>query len=250
MEKIKTIVVDDEPLARKRLQNLLKEDDEIELLKLCRNGKEAIETILKYSPDLVFLDIQMPEIDGFEVIRRLNMQRMPIIIFVTAYDEYALDAFEVHALDYLLKPFDKKRFYKALNRAKDYLKNSTNKFDSKLESLVQELNPTPSYLNRLMVKTSGRVFFVGADEIEWIEASGNYVQLHTGDKSYLIRETMSNMGKKLNPDKFYRIHRSTIVNIECVKELQSWFHGDYMVIMKNGEKLTMSRNYKDLLQKY
>jgi len=250
MEKIKTIVVDDEPLARKRLQNLLKEDDEIELLKLCRNGKEAIETILKYSPDLVFLDIQMPEIDGFEVIRRLNMQRIPIIIFVTAYDEYALDAFEVHALDYLLKPFDKKRFYKALNRAKDYLKNSTNKFDSKLESLVQELNPTPSYLNRLMVKTSGRVFFVGADEIEWIEASGNYVQLHTGDKSYLIRETMSNMGKKLNPDKFYRIHRSTIVNIECVKELQSWFHGDYMVIMKNGEKLTMSRNYKDLLQKY
>ncbi len=249
--KIRAIVVDDEPLACKRLVKLLNEEEDVEVVEVCANGKEAIDEINEQDPDLVFLDIQMPEINGFEVLQHIESDRVPAIIFVTAYDEYALKAFEVHALDYLMKPFNKARFRDSLQRAKNSIKSNGNtEVGEKIENLLEYLNPEQESLSRILIKTSSRYFFLKADEIDWIESAGNYVRIHSGKNNYLIRETMINMEKKLDDDKFFRIHRSTIINVEKVKELEQWFHGDYQVIMYNDEKLTMSRNYKDLLERF
>jgi len=249
--KIRTLVVDDEPLACKRLVKLLNEEEDVEVVEVCANGKEAIDEINEKDPDLVFLDIQMPEINGFEVLQHIESDRVPAIIFVTAYDEYALKAFEVHALDYLMKPFNKARFQDSLQRAKNTIKsNGKSVVGEKVENLLEYINPQHDSLSRILIKTSSRYFFLKADEIDWIESAGNYVRIHSGKNNYLIRETMINMEKKLDADKFFRIHRSTIINVEKVKELEQWFHGDYQVIMYNDEKLTMSRNYKDLLERF
>lgn len=250
-KRIRTVVVDDEPLACKRLEKLLKEDEEIELISLCANGEEAIKQINEEQPDLVFLDIQMPEINGFDVLQNIDQEKIPLIIFVTAYDEYALKAFEVHALDYLMKPFKKERFFESLNRAKKALKkNNRAVINNKIENLLEFLKPARGSLSRILVKSSGRYFFLKTTDIDWIESAGNYVRIHSGGNNYLIRETMINMEKKLDSDTFFRIHRSTIINVNKVKELEQWFHGDYQVIMYNEEKLTMSRNYKELLDKF
>lgn len=250
-KKIKTVVVDDEPLACKRLEKLIKEDEEIELISTCANGEEAIRQINEEQPDLVFLDIQMPEINGFDVLQNIEQGKVPLIIFVTAYDEYALKAFEVHALDYLMKPFKKERFFESLNRAKKALKkNNRAVINNKIENLLEFLEPARGSLSRILVKSSGRYFFLKTTDIDWIESAGNYVRIHSGGNNYLIRETMINMEKKLDSDTFFRIHRSTIINVNKVKELEQWFHGDYQVIMYNEEKLTMSRNYKELLEKF
>lgn len=249
--RIKTVVVDDEPLACKRIVKLLEPDEEIELTAVCSNGEEAIQEINNNRPDLVFLDIQMPEIDGFNVLQNIKTDNPPAIIFVTAYDEYALKAFEVHALDYLLKPFKETRFRRALNRAKESIRQEDGSaIHKKVQSLLDSFDSSNKHLSRLMVKSSGRFFFLNVGEIDWIESAGNYVRIHTGGKNYLIRDTMLNMENKLDSDTFFRIHRSAIVNIAKVKELEQWFHGDYMVIMNNGKKLTMSRNYKELLQRF
>ncbi len=252
MERINTFIVDDEPLARKRIKKLLENDPEVKIGKICQNGEEAIRCINQDEPELVFLDIQMPEIDGFEVLQQLEVSPLPVVIFVTAYDEFALKAFEVHALDYLLKPFNKQRFDKALGRAKMHLRtNGESKVQQKIDGLIDALDSkTASPLKRVMVKQNGRVFFIDTHDIDYIVAAGNYMELHVGDKQYLVRETMTNMEKRLDSEQFSRIHRSTIVNIDRVKELQTWFHGDYQVELKSGEKLTMSRNYKDLLERY
>ena len=251
MDQIRTCIVDDEPLARKRLKNLLQDDREVDVVSICTNGKEAIKSIENVQPDLVFLDIQMPEIDGFDVLNNLDMEELPFIIFVTAYDEFAVKAFEVHAVDYLLKPFDKGRFRIALERGKKSIRSSkSDEIRENLAGLIESIDKPASYVSRLMIKQSGRVFFINVDEIVWIEAAGNYVEIHTGEKKHLIRETMTNMVKKLDPELFSRIHRSTIVNIDKVEELQSWFHGDYQVLLETGKKLTMSRNYRDLLERY
>lgn len=250
-DKIRTVVVDDEPLACKRLEKLLKEDKDIELVKLCANGKEAIREINEEQPNLVFLDIQMPEINGFDVLQNIDTDNPPLIIFVTAYDEYALKAFEVNALDYLMKPFKKERFFESLNRAKIILKKSSRTdINTRIENLLEYLEPSGEGLSRILVKSSGRYFFLKACDIDWIESAGNYVRIHSGGNNYLIRETMINMEKKLDSNTFFRIHRSTIINVEKVKELEQWFHGDYQVVMYNEEKLTMSRNYKKLLDKF
>lgn len=249
--KVRTIVVDDEPLACKRLAKLLKEDDEIEVVEICANGQEAIEQINEQSPDLIFLDIQMPEINGFEVLQNIEPEKVPIVIFVTAYDEYALQAFEVHALDYLMKPFNKERFRDSLKRAKTTILNdNTEMIGEKIENLLNYLEPEEESLKRILIKTSNRYFFLKTVDIDWIESAGNYVRIHSGNSNYLIRETMINMEKKLDSEQFFRIHRSTIINVDKVKELEQWFHGDYQVIMYNDEKLTMSRNYKELLEKF
>lgn len=250
-KKLRTVVVDDEPLACKRLEKLLKEDEDIDLLKLCANGEEAIEVINNKEPDLVFLDIQMPEINGFEVLQQIDENKVPLIIFVTAYDEYALKAFDVHALDYLMKPFKKERFFESLDRAKKaFQQDDRLKIHKKIENLLTYLDDSGGPLTRILVKSSGRYFFLKATDIDWIESAGNYVRIHSGGNNYLIRETMINMEKKLNSDTFFRIHRSTIINVEKVKELEQWFHGDYQVIMYNDQKLTMSRNYKQILEKF
>lgn len=246
--RIRTLIVDDEQLARERLQNLLTNDPDIQVIGECATGKQAIDSIRNESPDLVFLDVQMPEGNGFEVLESVDFHKMPIVVFVTAYDQYAIQAFDVHALDYILKPFDQSRFERTLVRAKSevVLRNSTN-VDQKLLSLLEHIESNKRHMDRILVKSSGRVFFLRFDEIDWIESAGNYVKLHVGNESHLLRETMTEMERKLETGKFVRIHRTTIVNIDRIKELQPWFNGDHIVLLLNGAKLTASRGYKKKL---
>jgi two-component system, LytTR family, response regulator len=248
MEKIRTIIVDDEPLARERIADLLIGDTEIEIVGECGDGLAAVAAIENYHPDLIFLDVQMPELDGFGVLDAI--EEKPVIIFVTAYDLYALRAFEVHALDYLLKPFDRERFDKALQRAKHQIaRERAGEVNQELVALLADLKTRPKPLDRLVIKAGGRVFFLRVDEIDWIEAAANYVKLHAGREAHLLRETINGLAAKLDPDKFFRIHRSIIINLERVRELQPWFHGDYVVIMQDGTQLTSSRNYREQLRK-
>ena len=244
--KIKTLIVDDEPLARDRVRRFLRDEGDIQVIGESGNGIEAIETINREQPDLVFLDIQMPEKNGFDVIKSLNRRKLPTIIFVTAYDQYALRAFDVHALDYLLKPFNRERIHRAVARAREHIENQRlGNLDERLNSLIADLRSERRYLDRLVVKSVGRVFFLKTDEIDWIEAAGNYVKLHVGRDSHMIRETMNGIEAKLDPDKFLRIHRSTVVNIDRIKELQPMFSGDYAVILRDGTELALSRNYRE-----
>lgn len=245
---IRTLIVDDEPLARERLRTLLADEADIEIVGECGDGRRAVAAIRKHRPDLVFLDVQMPELDGFGVLRAVGAQNLPTVVFVTAYDKYALKAFEVHALDYLLKPFDRDRFDRALDRARRELRRGTGELNERVLHLLEEAGAKPRFLERLVVKTAGRVYFLRAEEIDWFEAAGNYVKLHAGKDEHLIRETMANLEDQLNPKKFVRIHRSTIVQIERIKELQPWFHGDYVVLLRDGTKLTLSRSYRDRLE--
>ncbi|MEJ7708689.1 MAG: LytTR family DNA-binding domain-containing protein [Pyrinomonadaceae bacterium] len=213
-----------------------------------KKGTPAIAVIGETKPDLVFLDIQMPELDGFGVLQALDERDMPAIVFVTAYDQYALRAFDVHAVDYLLKPFDRERFSKALKRAKQQIQQRRDgEIDQRLMSLLAHVKIEHEYLERIVIKSVGRVFFLKTDEIDWIEAEGNYVRLHVGGECHLLRETMNRLEIKLNPEKYIRIHRSTIVNVERIKELQPLFSGDYVVILRGGKQLTLSRSYRDKL---
>jgi two-component system LytT family response regulator len=249
--KTRILIADDEPLARERLRKLLSAEPQIDLIGECSNGREAVEAIRKESPDLVFLDVQMPELDGFGVLQELEKSERPAVIFVTAHDKFALRAFEVHALDYLLKPFDRERFQTALHRALEHLqKHTTRELNDRLSALLADVRQEPKYTERLAIKSSGKVVFLKASEIDWVEAADNYVNLHAGAESYLHRETMSALEEILDPARFLRISRSTIVNIDCVKELQPLFHGEYSVILKNGARLTLSRGYRDKIQQF
>ena len=246
--KIRTLIVDDKPLARARLAQLLGAEAEISLVGECANGLEAVDAIVKESPDLVFLDVQMPELDGFGVLAELGDARMPAVIFVTAYDQFALKAFEVHAVDYLLKPFDRERFQTALRRALDKIKQEQQgELSQRLSSLLADLRPESKSPDRLVVKSNGRVMFLKTEDLDWVEAADNYVSLHVGSETHLLRETMAAMEGRLPAEKFFRISRSTIVNVERIKELQPLFHGEYVVILRNGTKLTLSRTYRDRL---
>lgn len=246
LKSIRTLIVDDEPLGRTVIREMLRGDAEIELIGECANGTEAIEMIQREQPDLIFLDVQMPMMDGFEVLKAIAATHLPMVIFVTAYDQYAVKAFDVYAIDYLLKPFDRERFNKALQRAKSTLRQAqTNEVNERILSLLEEQQLKPSYLERLVIKTNGRVLFLRTDEIDWIEAEGNYVSLHVKKESYLLRETISGLEAQLDPKKFSRIHRSQIVNLDRIKELHPWSHGEYRVILKDGTQLTLSRSYRD-----
>jgi two-component system LytT family response regulator len=247
-KRIRAIIVDDEPPARNKIRELLKSNPDVEIIDECSNGREAVQSIASKMPDLVFLDIQMPELDGFGVIEAIGPEHLPAVVFVTAYDQYAVQAFEVHAIDYLLKPFDRQRFQTALNRVTEYLQsNQREELNQQLNSLLRQLKGPRKQTERFVVKSGGRVFFLKNDEIDWIEAAGNYVRLHVGTETHLLRETMSAIQKKLDTSRFIRIHRSTFVNIEKIKELQPWFHGEYVVIMRDGTQLTMSRSYRSTL---
>jgi two-component system LytT family response regulator len=254
-KKIRTLIVDDEPLARQNLRVLLSSDPEIEIVGECGSGAEAVRQLRKQTPDLLFLDIQMPEMNGFDVIERIQEGEMPAIIFVTAFDRYALKAFEVHALDYLLKPFDDARFEKALHQAKAQIEQREIKqLSRKLLALLEDRNErhadksSATYLSRLMIKSASRVFFLKADEIDWIEAADYYVKLHVGRRSHLLRETMGELEAKLDPEKFLRIHRSAIVNLDRIKEMHPHFHGDYVVVLEDGTQLKLSRSRREQLQ--
>ncbi len=250
MNTIRTLIVDDEPLARERIKRFLAAERDLELIGECAEGREAVAAIRTLKPDLVFLDIQIPELDGFGVLKAVGGAGMPAVIFVTAYDRYALQAFDVNALDYLLKPYNRERFRKAVERARAQLSNGAQgELNERLLSLLENFKSEPSsrHLERLMIKSSGRVFFLRAAELDWIEAEGNYLRLHVGRESHLLRETMNRLASKLDPNKFLRIHRSTLVNIERIKELQPLFSGDYVVILRDGKQLTLSRSYRDKL---
>lgn len=227
---------------------MLARDPEIEITGDSANGRDAIAAIKNQNPDLVFLDVQMPEVDGFEVLASAQAADMPLVIFVTAYDQYALRAFEVAAVDYLVKPFDRRRFEKALARAKARLATGRgSEWNQQTLALLAELKAKSSHIERLVIKAGGRAFFLKTDEIDWIEAEGKYVRLHVGKESYLLREAIGSMESQLDPKKFPRIHRSTIVNIERVRELQPWFHNEYRVILKDGTELMLSRSCRKRL---
>ena len=246
--KIRTLIVDDEPLARDRLRKLLEQERDIEVLGEAASGPEAVAAIKRESPDLVFLDVQMPELDGFGVLAQLESEHRPAVIFVTAHDKFALKAFEVHAIDYLLKPFDRERFQTALRRALTQIKRqSSGELSQRLSALLSDLKTAPKHLDRLAIKSTGRVLFLKTDDIDWIEAADNYVSLHVGKESHLHRETMSALEDQLAPEKFLRISSSTIVNVDRIKELHPLFHGEYAVVLRNGARLTLSRSYREKL---
>jgi two-component system LytT family response regulator len=247
--KIRTLVVDDEPMARERVLTLLQQQPDIEVVGECADGAQALSAIERLEPELVFLDIQIPVMDGFGVIRALAPNRIPMVVFTTAYDEYALRAFEVHALDYLLKPFDGPRFLRTLDRARERLdRQRVGDLGKRLLAMVQDLKPEPTQpSDRLVVKSGGRIFFVRTEEIDWVDAAGNYVRLHVKGESYLFRETMAAMESRLDRTRFVRIHRSHIVNADRIKELQP-ANGDYIVVLRTGTHLPLSRGYRDKLQ--
>ncbi|MEZ5066205.1 MAG: LytTR family DNA-binding domain-containing protein [bacterium] len=252
MSDLRVLIVDDEPLARDRIRNLLEKETEVSILGECANGREAVERIEADTPDLVFLDVQMPDLDGFGVLEALEAENRPVVVFVTAFDEYAVRAFEVHALDYVLKPFDRDRFRLALERGRAEVARRSGDgrdVDRRLVALLEEIEDRRTRLDRIVVKSGGRVFFLRADEIDWIEAAGNYVELHVGRESHLLRETMSRLERRLDPDRFLRIHRRIIVSLDRIKQLEGVSHGEYVVILKDGTRLGSSRGYRDGLQK-
>ena len=252
-EKIRALIVDDEPLARRGIRRLLQSVPDVEIVGEAVNGEDAVAAVEKQKPDLVFLDIQMPLLDGFSAIGKIGLENMPEIVFVTAFDEHAIRAFEINAIDYLLKPIDPERFRKCLDRVRQRMTNSRGeKLDDKLSSLLQTLERVESktektFLSRIVVKDAERIFFVMADEIIWISSEGNYVKIHTKNKSYLLRETMDGLENKLNPGEFLRIRRSTIVRVNEIKALHTLFNGEFDVVLKDGTKLASSRRYKQKL---
>jgi two-component system LytT family response regulator len=232
--RIRALIVDDEPLARSNLRVLLGQDTDIESVQECGSGAQAVSQIRAERPDLVFLDVQMPECGGFEVLKMLEADDMPVIVFVTAYDEYALRAFDAGALDYLLKPFDDARFHLAMQRAKQQI-------------AAKESSPPPE-TPRLTVRSAGQVAYVPVPDIDWVEAADYYVCLHVGNKSHLLRKSMAELEQELDPHLFCRIHRSTIVNLRKVRTLEIDAAGEYEVILAGGHKLRLSRRFrKDLL---
>lgn len=270
---IRALVVDDEPLAREGVRVLLEKVDDVECVGECGDGREAVEEIRRLEPDLVFLDVQMPRMDGFEVLEELDAGETPVVVFVTAYDEYAIRAFEVHALDYLLKPYDDERFFRTLERAREELEHRQDtEFARRLEALLEErgeaaprtdgaagepsAGPSPARApadgddrrDRIMIKSSGRIQFVATDEIDWVEAAGDYVRLHTGERSHLLRETMKGLEERLDGTRFVRVHRSTIVKLDFVREVRSTESGHYDVVLEDGTRRSLSRSGRQRLE--
>lgn len=248
MKKIKALIVDDEPLAREGLRSLLEEARDVELMQECCNGEEALAAIEMKKPDLVFLDVQMPELDGFGVLQALKPTALPEVVFVTAYDQYALQAFNVHALDYLLKPVDPERFRLALQRVRESLELKKVKGTNiKLINLLEDFTLRGKPVDRLIVKIKGKIIFVKTEDIDWIEAAGDYARLHVKKEQYLIRDTITELSSKLDPQKFIRIHRSTLVNIDRIKEMEPIFYGDYQIVLHDGTRLNLSRTHREKL---
>lgn len=257
MDQIRTIIVDDEPLGRSRIAALLEDEEDIDILAQCGDGAEAARVIEESGPDLLFLDVQIPEMTGFELLDSLDRSNPPVVIFVTAHDEFALRAFDVHALDYLLKPFDDDRFYRALDRAREHLRDhDAAALRRRLKDFLQETSepqdgPASSgrrRLTRIVVKDGDRILFLKVDDIDWIEAADYYAKIHVGPASYMIRETLANLEQQLDPERFVRIHRSSIVNLDRIQEMQPWFHGAFVVLLNDGTELRLSRSRRDHLQ--
>ncbi|TAN49152.1 MAG: response regulator transcription factor [Rhodospirillales bacterium] len=243
---IRALVADDEAFARQRILQLLRQEPDFQVVRECAHGGETVEAIRELKPDVVFLDIQMPELDGFGVLEAIGPERMPLTIFATAFDQHAMQAFEVSALDYLLKPIDPDRMAKALARARAMLRGTQpDGLRLQLETLLAAGNQSDAHLTRVLVKHDEHHVFVKAGDIQWIEAEDNYVRLHVEGTSHLLRMSMATLLSRLDPKEFRRIHRSSIVNLDQIHEVHPWFSGDHVVIMKDGTRLTMSRTYRD-----
>ena len=242
------VIVDDEPLARRGVKARLASFPDLKIAAECANGESAVEAIRKVRPDIVFLDVQMPGMTGFDVLKALSGERLPVVIFLTAYDSYALKAFEVHALDYLLKPIDDERFAAAVKRAVRQLSmENADALESRLKSLLEK-EDGGTYTERFAVKTGRRVVFVHADEIDWIEAAGDYASLHAGKRTHLVRETLQNLEKRLDPARFLRIHRSTIVAADRIREMESLPNHEFLVHLADGTELRASRTYSSAFE--
>jgi len=250
---IRTIIADDERLAREKLRILLASEANVKLVAECNDGQQTLSAVRTYRADLLLLDIQMPGMDGFQVLNELSAEEMPVVIFTSAYDQYAIRAFEAHALDYLLKPFDQERLHHAIERARWELHKSqdreiTHRILDLLSRVKSDMLPAPSSEGRLVIRAKGRVVFLNLSEIDWIEASANYVRLNVGKESHLFRETIGRISERLNPNHFVRVHRSTIVNVRKIKELIPVNSGEYIVVLKSGKELSCSRSYRAALE--
>ena len=253
---LRVLVVDDEPLARHGVRALLERDPELRVVGEAADGREAVDAILSARPDLVFLDVQMPEMDGFGVLREVGADRMPAVVFVTAFDRFALRAFDVAAVDYLLKPFDDERFALAVARAKRLTRGGgdADELGRRLVDLLEARasaeagSVAPAFASRLMVKSASRTIFLRVEEIDWIEADDYYAKLHVGPKSHLLRETMASLEQRLDPGRFFRVHRSAIVNLDRVREMQPLFRGEHVLILQDGTRLKLSRGRLDKLE--
>lgn len=244
--ELSILIVDDEPLARRRLERLVAEEPDLRLAGVCAGGREAIEALRRQPPDLVLLDVAMPEVGGFDVIEAVGLERMPEVIFVTAHGDHALRAFEVHALDYLLKPFTDERFRRAIVAARERIAGPGRKAARRLEVLLDELRE-PRGADRLLVRGPESMRFVPTREIRWIDAADNYVVLRTDQGSFRQRGTLASLEDRLDPRRFLRIHRSTLVNLDRVREIAPTFHGDYVAVLDCGQRLAVGRRYKDRL---
>jgi two-component system LytT family response regulator len=242
-------VVDDEPPARQRLRSLLAKEPDIDVVAECANGPEAVVCLQEEMPDLVLLDVQMPEMDGFEVLHAIDPDKTPAIIFATAYDEHALRAFDVHAVDYLLKPIDAQRFSQAIERARERLHGSSAAHRAALQRLLAEVAPARAYLERLAVREMSRIALLPVTEIDWIEAADNYVRVHSGGTSCLMRMSLKELERRLDPDRFARVHRSALVAIDRIRHLEPWSHGDFRIILHDGTRITASRSYAHNLRR-
>lgn len=250
---LRVIVVDDEPLARPGVADLVRRDPELAVVAECGDGRSAVEAIRRLRPDLVLLDVQMPELDGFEVLRELGSAALPAIIFITAYDQFAVRAFEVHALDYLVKPFDDSRFYEAMARAKATARDGdTAELSRRLSGLVDQLTGATGQtqlVDRIVVKSGGNIRFVRTQDLDWIEAADYCVKLHAGGKTHVIRESLQTLEQRLDPQRFFRVHRSAIVNLDRVRELEPYLKGDHLVVLQDGTKLKLSRSRRGELER-
>lgn len=248
MSKIRVMIVDDERPARRKLRRFLESEPDIEVLGEQGGGQEAVEAIQQERPDLLFLDVQMPGLDGFGLLAALDFEPLPQVVFVTAHDQFALRAFEVHALDYLLKPFDQDRFRKVLERARVYLARdhrSRDDLDERIKRVIEEMRAGAGFSQRLLINAGDRAFFLQVERIDRVEAAKNYVRIHAGADAYLLRGTIDGLQRRLDPTRFLRVNRSQLVNIDSIKELQPWSHGEYRIILKDGTALMWSRRYLD-----
>lgn len=250
MSGILAVIADDERLARQKLRLLLAQAPDIDIAADCSDGAQTLTAVQTHRPNLLFLDVRMPGLDGFQVLERIAPADMPVVVFTTAYDQYAIKAFEASALDYLLKPFDQKRLNHTLERVREQVRQSQD--PSTPGHLLPDLpgrTRAPDTDGRLLIKSAGRLVFIDPEDIDWIEAAANYVKLYVGPTSYLLRESISRMSERLHPDRFVRIHRSTIINLGKLRELHPCDGGEYIAILRNGKALSCSRGYKGQIQR-
>lgn len=247
---VRVFIVDDEQSSREQIKRMLQQETDVEIAGESASGIETVSLIEKQSPDLIFLEVQMPDLEGFEILEKIIPEKRPLVIFISESKDFALKAFEASAVDYLLKPFSQKRLQTAVQKAREYIENRrSSSLEPLLRIFLDRLPIGKHYPDKIILKTAKGISFINTNEIDWIEAAGNYVKLHVKDSGHLLRETMNNLEAKLNPDKFLRIHRSSLVNIDRIKELQPLFNGDYIVILQNDTELNLSRNYNDRLQR-